>query len=138
MNHHDPTCKDMITEIQTKGFPSRENKPLNLVETFREELKLWCKENDKSREEFCDLVDKPYHWPNKVLTGDWNLAAHDLPRICTVLGNMHLIQCLIDKYESFDAQIQARLLQEQEIELVHQLATLRQERRRLNNQMKGE
>jgi hypothetical protein len=131
-------CKDIPSPDLTKGFPSRENKPLNLVETFREELKIWCKENDKSRDEFCDLINKPYHWPNKVLTGDWNLAAHDLPVICSVLGNRRIIDALVEKYESFDARIQIKLLEDREADLVHEIATLRRDRRRLNNQLKGE
>lgn len=138
MNHPDSAYVDTPTENQTKGFLSCENKPLNLVEVLREELKAWCKANDKSREEFCDLIGKPYHWPNKVLSGDWNLAAHDLPVICSALGSRRLIDTLIQKYESFDARIQLQLIEEQEQDLVHQIATLRQQRRRINNQMKGE
>lgn len=108
------------------------------MEVLREELKVWCRQNDKSREEFCDLIGRPYHWPNKVLTGDWNLAAQDLPLICTVLGSRKLIDAILEKYESYDARIQLQLLEEQEQELVHRIATLRQHRRRLNNQMKGD
>ena len=130
--------KDIPQPNLTQGYESMENKPLNIVEEFRSELKIWCKANNKSRDEFCQLIGKPSHYINKVLTGDWNMAAHDLPAICSALGSMNLIEILIQKYQSFDARIQLELLKDQEAEFVHQLAKIRSDKRRVENQLKGE
>lgn len=136
MNSSSPlNGKDIPHGVTTQGLERLKFRPLHLVEIFREEIKIWCKTTGKSREEFCDLVNKPVHWMTKVLSGDWNLAAHDLPIICFVLNSRRLLDAINEHLDWYDAKLRIKLLEDEAVRVVQRAAEIQLEKRQLQRQL---